>query len=89
MPALIRVGHRGAPALAPDNTIAGFDAALAVGVDMIEFDILPARGGSGELYVAHDHRALDPARSPTLAAALEHFASAPSRVSGGCRASAA
>ena len=41
MPALIRVGHRGAPALAPDNTLASFDAALAVGVDMIEFDVLP------------------------------------------------
>ena len=45
MPALIRVGHRGAPAVAPDNTIASFDAALAIGVDMIEFDVLPARGG--------------------------------------------
>ena len=42
MPALIRVGHRGAPAVAPDNTLASFDAALAIGVDMIEFDVLPA-----------------------------------------------
>ena len=73
MPALIRVGHRGAPVFAPDNTIAGFDAALAIGVDMIEFDVLPARGGTGELYIAHDQGALDPARSLTLAAALEHF----------------
>jgi glycerophosphoryl diester phosphodiesterase len=76
MPALIRVGHRGAPALAPDNTIAGFDAALAVGVDMIEFDVLPRRG-AGELYVAHDYRALDLGRSLTLRAALEHFATPP------------
>jgi len=74
VPALVRVGHRGAPVFAPDNTIAGFDAALAAGVDMIEFDILPAHG---ELYVAHDHRALDPARSLTLAAALAHFATPP------------
>ena len=74
MPALIRVGHRGAPVFAPDNTIASFDAALAIGVDMIEFDILPARGGSPELYVAHDQRALDPSRSLTLSAALQHFA---------------
>ena len=29
---------------------------------MIEFDVLPARGGRGELYVAHDYGALDPAR---------------------------
>ena len=76
MPALIRVGHRGAPVLAPDNTIEGFDAALAIGVDMIEFDILPARGGSRELYVAHDSRALVPSRSLTLTSALEHFGTA-------------
>src|SRR4029077_10434373 len=31
-------------------------------------------GGSRELYVAHDQRALDPSRSLTLSAALEHFA---------------
>jgi glycerophosphoryl diester phosphodiesterase len=77
MPALIRVGHRGAPVFAPDNTIAGFDAALAIGVDMIEFDILPARGSSTELYIAHDYGALDPSRSLTLTAALEHFSTAP------------
>ena len=77
LPALIRVGHRGAPVFAPDNTIAGFDAALAIGVDMIEFDILPARGSRGELYIAHDYGALDTARSLTLTAALEHFATPP------------
>jgi glycerophosphoryl diester phosphodiesterase len=76
MPALIRVGHRGAPVFAPDNTIASFDAAIETGVDMIEFDVLPARGG-GELYIAHDYGALDPARSLTLAAALEHFTTPP------------
>ncbi len=77
MPALIRVGHRGAPVFAPDNTIASFDAALAVGVDMIEFDILPARRNPRELYIAHDYGALDRSRSLTLTAALEHFATAP------------
>ena len=77
MPALIRVGHRGAPVLAPDNTIASFDAALAIGVDMIEFDVLPARGGTRGLYVAHDYGALDPQRSLTLERALAHFASTP------------
>ena len=77
MPALIRVGHRGAPALAPDNTIESFDAAVAIGVDMIEFDVLPGRTRPGELFIAHDYGAL--ARHPplTLAAALEHFATAP------------
>ena len=76
VPALIRVGHRGAPAFAPDNTIAGFDAAIAAGVDMIEFDVLPDRA-SGTLYVAHDRGALDVRRSLTLTGALEHFATPP------------
>jgi glycerophosphoryl diester phosphodiesterase len=77
LPALIRVGHRGAPALAPDNTLESFDAAVAVGVDMIEFDVLAGRTQPGELFVAHDYAAL--ARHPplTLQAALAHFATAP------------
>jgi glycerophosphoryl diester phosphodiesterase len=74
MPALIRVGHRGAPVEAPDNTLAGFEAARAIGVDMIEFDVLPARGGARQLRVAHDYGALDPATSLTLVEALTHFA---------------
>jgi glycerophosphoryl diester phosphodiesterase len=39
---LRRVGHKGAGLLAPGNTCASFDAALGIGVDMIEFDIVPA-----------------------------------------------
>lgn len=46
---LIRVGHRGAAALAPENTLASFDAALALGVDAIEFDVVDR----GDLVVAH------------------------------------
>ena len=76
LPALIRVGHKGANAIAPGNTLASFDAALAAGVDMIEFDVLASRDGS-ELYVAHDYRELDVGRTPTLAAALAHFATPP------------
>ncbi len=37
---LRRVGHKGADLIAPGNTYASFDAALAAGVDMIEFDVL-------------------------------------------------
>jgi glycerophosphoryl diester phosphodiesterase len=37
---LRKVGHKGADLIAPGNTIASFEAALAAGVDMIEFDIL-------------------------------------------------
>ena len=76
--ALIRVGHKGADAIAPGNTLASFDAALAAGVDMIEFDVLAAdRDPAGELYVAHDHGVLDRARPLTLAGALDHLSSPP------------
>jgi glycerophosphoryl diester phosphodiesterase len=45
------IGHRGAAALAPENTLVGFRAAVAAGVDLIEFDVLSLAGG--ELVVAH------------------------------------
>jgi glycerophosphoryl diester phosphodiesterase len=45
-----RVGHGGASALAPANTLASFDAALEVGVDMVEFDVRQCRG---QLVLAH------------------------------------
>jgi glycerophosphoryl diester phosphodiesterase len=47
------IGHRGAAALAPENTLAGFRAAVAAGVDLIEFDVLSL--ARGELVVAHSH----------------------------------
>lgn len=54
---LIRIGHRGAAALAPPNTIAAVEAALAVGVDMVELDVLgrPDR----TLVLGHSHRELE------------------------------
>jgi glycerophosphoryl diester phosphodiesterase len=45
-----RIGHGGASALAPGNTLASFDAALEVGIDMVEFDV---RSWRGELVLAH------------------------------------
>jgi len=45
-----RIGHGGASALAPANTLASFDAARDVGVDMVEFDV---RAWDGELVLAH------------------------------------
>ena len=48
--ACLRIGHGGASALAPANTLASFDAALEVGVDMVEFDVRESRG---ELVLAH------------------------------------
>jgi glycerophosphoryl diester phosphodiesterase len=50
---LLRVGHRGAAALAPENTLRSFEAALACGVDAIEFDVLDLV--SGPLVVAHSN----------------------------------
>jgi glycerophosphoryl diester phosphodiesterase len=54
MTRLRRVGHKGADLIVPGNTLASFDAALAAGVDMIEFDVLPERGGD-RLLLAHDY----------------------------------
>jgi glycerophosphoryl diester phosphodiesterase len=48
------IGHRGAAAIAPENTLRSFRAALAAGVDLIEFDVLDLPGGP--LVLAHsDH----------------------------------
>lgn len=35
------IGHRGAAAVAPENTAASLEAAIAAGVDIVEFDISP------------------------------------------------
>ena len=47
-----RIGHKGADAITPGNTLESFEAAVASGVDMIELDVLRAR--EGQLIVAHD-----------------------------------
>ncbi len=56
-----RIGHGGASALAPANTLASFDAAAGIGIDMIEFDV---RGWHGELILAHT--VLHARRGPNL-----------------------
>jgi len=51
---LLRIGHRGAASLAPENTLRSFRAAVEVGVDLIEFDVLDLE--RGPLVLAHsDH----------------------------------
>jgi glycerophosphoryl diester phosphodiesterase len=72
---LRRVGHKGADLIAPGNTHASFDAALAAGVDMIEFDVLPDRDSPERLLLAHDYA--DAARRTplTLEQGLTHLAS--------------
>lgn len=47
------MGHKGAAALAPENTIVSLAAALEHGVDMIEFDVIDAPDGT--LVLAHSH----------------------------------
>jgi glycerophosphoryl diester phosphodiesterase len=41
--AIRRIGHKGADAIAPGNTVESFRAAVETGVDMIEFDVLRPR----------------------------------------------
>jgi glycerophosphoryl diester phosphodiesterase len=75
LPALRRVGHKGADHIAPGNTAASFDAALAAGVDMIEFDVLPEdleRPGDSRLLLAHDY-SHDLAHALTLEQGLAHL----------------
>lgn len=72
-----RVGHKGAAHIAPGNTLASFEAAVQVGVDMIEFDVLSENlDGSGRLLLAHDYEALRAAQALTLEEGLEHLAGA-------------
>ncbi len=69
---LIRVGHKGADHVAPGNTAESFEAALELGVDMIEFDVMPLRDGT--LVLAHDPEDATGRRPLTLAEGLDHFA---------------
>ncbi len=75
---LRRVGHKGADHIAPGNTLASFDAALAHGCHMIEFDVLPReyKGGyaTTPLILAHDYGAAAAGTAPTLDEGLAHFA---------------
>src|SRR5947209_9928342 len=75
-PALRRVGHKGADLIAPGNTYASFDAALAAGVDMIEFDVLPSRDRE-QLLLAHDYRDAASREPHTLEQGLAHLSAAP------------
>ena len=66
-----RIGHGGASALAPANTPASFDAAVRIGIDMIEFDV---RHGHGGLVLAHTVFHGRRGRAVRLGDALEHLA---------------
>jgi glycerophosphoryl diester phosphodiesterase len=63
-----RVGHRGASALAPENTPEAFALAVELGCDMLEFDVLAVADGT--IVVAHDRRASGAPGVVTLDAVL-------------------
>jgi glycerophosphoryl diester phosphodiesterase len=48
------IGHRGAAAVAPENTVPSFRLAVEAGVDLVEFDVIALR--RGPLVVAHSDR---------------------------------
>jgi glycerophosphoryl diester phosphodiesterase len=73
----LKVAHRGASALAPENSLAAVEAALAAAVDIVELDVLAVDGG---LRLAHSAAQLQP-DSPALDDALKLFArTAPPRI---------
>jgi len=58
------IGHRGAAAVAPENTLAALQAAVDAGADLVEFDIGP------DLRLAHSASEV-PAEQVSLDTALE------------------
>jgi glycerophosphoryl diester phosphodiesterase len=70
-----RIGHKGADAIVTGNTPESFDAAVEVGVEMIELDVL--RGREGKLIVAHDYEDARARRPMDLTEALDLFLEPP------------
>lgn len=52
MSGFIKIGHRGACGYEPENTLASFERAIELNVDMIEFDVMACK--TGEIVVMHD-----------------------------------
>ena len=67
----LRIGHRGAAALAPENTLESIALAVELGCDLVEFDV---HAVAGSLVLAHDrpHAAKE---LPELDDALAYLAS--------------
>ncbi|MGK2955294.1 MAG: glycerophosphodiester phosphodiesterase [Solirubrobacterales bacterium] len=83
--AFTRIGHKGADKLVPGNTVASFQKAVEVGVDVIELDVLWLESGHPDLppeqrtplVVAHDWHAAAAKDELTLFDALEAFTRPP------------
>jgi glycerophosphoryl diester phosphodiesterase len=77
------VGHKGADLIAPGNTVESFKAAVAAGVDTIEFDVLwledahLAEEDRHPLVVAHDWEDAASRTPLTLTEALDAFLEPP------------
>ncbi len=51
---VLRIGHRGAAAYEPENTLRSFKKAIRIGVDMVEMDIRKTK--DGKIVVMHDEK---------------------------------
>ncbi len=84
-PGFRRVGHKGAADLVEGNTIASFERAVEIGVDMVEFDVLRLRDGApglpperrSPLVLAHDWHDAETRPRLTLGDALDAFTRPP------------
>ena len=82
-PKLRLVGHKGADLIAPGNTVASFEAAVAAGVDTIELDVLWLPDSHlpleqrAPLVVAHDWEDAESRTPLTLTEALDAFLEPP------------
>ena len=82
-PKLRLVGHKGADLIAPGNTVASFEAAVAAGVDTIEFDVLWLQDAHlpleqrAPLVVAHDWEDAESRTPLALTEALDAFLAPP------------
>ncbi|HXV05315.1 MAG TPA: glycerophosphodiester phosphodiesterase [Solirubrobacterales bacterium] len=82
---MIRVGHKGADLIHPGNTVASFEAAVEVGVEVIEFDVLWTLDGHprlpaaerSPLVIAHDWHDAERRTPLTLEEGLDAFLEAP------------
>ncbi len=57
------IGHRGAAALRPENTLAAVEKAIEDGADWVEIDV--QESADGEVIIAHDSDFMKAARVPT------------------------
>lgn len=80
---MIKVGHKGADAIVSGNTVASFEKAVEIGVDVIELDVLWLQDAHlpveqrAPLVVAHDWADAERRTPLTLTEALDAFLAPP------------